>query len=85
MTHKEFSDWFENSLKNDPSSWKIGTHTVDNGKLEIWIANRPYADFTIYYPYGSNRRLGNFWQRRRYRKLIDNLIYKKSLDLCKNS
>jgi hypothetical protein len=37
-------------LLDDSVKWKLGLYIIKSGKLEIWTANRPYADMGIYTP-----------------------------------
>ena len=47
--------------------------------LEIWTANRPYADICIWSSDNKGPRIGTFWQRRKIRKLIDEIGLRQGL------
>lgn len=73
---KELLETIISSLEKEPEKWKQGECTIKhkNG-VEIWIANRPYADMHPRRPIDT--RPWGYFQRRRLRKAIDQLAVRQ--------
>lgn len=67
-------------LEQDPDSWRVTAFTINRGDLQIWTENRPYADICIWSGGQNGPRLGTWWQRRKIRRLIDEIGFKRGLD-----
>lgn len=81
--NKELQEFIFKSLKEEPEKWSFyGNYTIEHysSGIELWVANRPYADLFIKRPYQS-RRVKGFINRRRLRKIIDDISEQKMLKM----
>ena len=58
-------------LLESPDDWTLGDHTIKHESgLELWIANAPYGDLSLWRPFETERVKGYF-NRRRMRQTIE--------------
>jgi hypothetical protein len=82
VTSKSLAEEIMESLRFRPASWKFDSHYAICGKLDLWIANRPYADLTI----GSDGpRIGTRWQRRKIRKMMNSIRYTRASEMLRGA
>jgi hypothetical protein len=56
------------ALWKNPLNWHFGEHKAIYKKLDIWIANRPYADLTI--ESAGKERIRGYWNRKKIRNAM---------------
>ena len=70
--NKELQNKIITSLTERPEDWYFEKYIARNTKnnIELWTANRPYADLSIFRP-TETRRITGYFTRIKVRKLID--------------
>lgn len=62
---------------NNPNDFTFDKWTmIHKSGVQIWLANKPYADLNVYRPMETERIKG-WWRRRKVRKIIESIRVRK--------